>query len=75
MGEERFNRRKTFGGPEAFKGGGKHLGRKTFGDGKISLKENIWEAENIWGRETFGRGKHLRRKDLIEGKHLGSETF
>ena len=33
--------------------------------------------KNIWGRETFGREKHLGEeniwgmKDLIEGKHLG----
>ena len=26
-------------------------------------------------RKTFGGGKHLGRKDLIEGKHLGEESI
>ena len=42
MGEERFNRRKTFGGPEASKGGGKHLGRKDLMEGKHLGEGNIW---------------------------------
>ena len=33
------------------------------------------KEENIWGRKTFGGGKHLGRENLIEGKHLGEENI
>ena len=46
---------------------------------------SIGGGENIWGRKTFGGGKHLGRKTLGEenirmktfggGKHLGEERF